>query len=296
MKLSKINKLNICLLMSMLLSTSIHFATAVPYEYVGVKVGESYSWDLSINQNFLNKFNTDMEDKLDLINESFPIIETLFSYGVYPKINFKANILSISDEYLGSSYSNEVDYYYKEVNVSFTINIPGLGDLLTSELSVIVLANGTDYWIIPAINYALFGIINIPQGFYNFSLIFIANNLNWSKVVSDFQELIDQINVVISGNMTITEIDNGFIYNCPEGAYEVTHKEIEITISYNEKGVLKYCEIAYDNAALLTFILSTGGEESIIGYNLLITILTSTILILSIVFYIKKIRETHNPS
>ncbi len=120
MKLSKINKLNICLL-GLLFSTSIHFTAAVPYEYVGVEVGEKYSWVLSIDQNTLNKFNTDMEDKLDLIKTDNPIIGTLFSYGVYPKINFKANILSISDEYLGSSHdygNGSKDYYYKEVNIS----------------------------------------------------------------------------------------------------------------------------------------------------------------------------------
>ena len=93
MKISKINKLIICLL-GMLLSTSMHFVAAVPYEYVGVKVGESYSWVLSIDQNTLNKFNIDMEDRLDLINASFPIFGTLFSYGVNPKINFKLEILN----------------------------------------------------------------------------------------------------------------------------------------------------------------------------------------------------------
>ncbi len=168
--------------------------------------------------------------------------------------------------------------------------------MLTSEFSVIVLADGADYWMVTTINYALYGILNIPQGFYNFSFFFIANNLNWSKVVTDFQELLDPISVIISGNITTTGIDNGFIYNTPEGAFNETHKEIEITISYNDKGVLKNCEITYDTASLLTFILSSGGEESIIGYNLLITILTSTLLIMSIIFFIKKIRKTHNPS
>ncbi len=286
MKLSKINKLMICLL-GLLLSTSIHFATAIPNEYVGVNVGENYSWVLSIDQSTLNEFNTDMEDKLDLINISFPIIENLFSYGVYPKINFKATILSISDEYLGSIYGDE-DYYYKEVNVSFTINIPGLGDLITSELSIIVLANETDLLIVPTLNYGLYGIINIPQGFYNFSLIFIANNLNWTKLISDFQELVDQISGMINGNITLTEIENGFIYNNPEGAFNEIHKEIEITISYNDNGVLKNCEITYDKASLLTFILSNGAEESIFGYHLLITIPASIAIILSIALYITK--------
>ncbi|HEC40740.1 MAG TPA: hypothetical protein ENI29_21030 [bacterium] len=280
----------------MLLTTSIQFSTAVPYEYVGVKVGENYSWVLSINQNTLNKFNADMEDRLNRINASLPIVETFFSYGVYPKINFNIEIVSISDEYLGSGYNygdgfEDYYYYYKEVNVSLTINIPGLGDIFTpgSPLRIKVFANGTDYWIVHSINYALGGILNIPDGFYNFSLFFIPNNLNWSKVVSDFQELFDQFN----GNITATEIDNGFIYNTPEGTFNETHKEIEITTAYNEEGVLKNCEITYDSASLLTFILSSGGAESIIGFNPLITILTSTILILSVVFYIKKIRKIH---
>ncbi len=300
MKLSKIHKLIICLL-SLLLSTSVLFVSAIPYEYVGVKVGESYSWVLSMDQNTLNEFNTDMEDKLDRINGSFSIIGTLFSYGVHPKINFKTKILSISHEYLGSTNDygdgyGEVDYYYKEVNTSFTINIPGLGDLLTSELSVKVLANGTDYWIINSINYGLSGILTIPSGFYNFSLFFISNNLNWSKVVSDLQELLAQTNGLTNENITATEIDNGFICNIPEGFFNESHKEIKITTSYNEKGVLKICEITYDNAVLLTFILSSGVEESIIGYDLLITTLTSFILMFSLVFYTKKISKSSNQS
>ena len=215
--------------------------------------------------------------------------------------NFKADVISISDEYLGSTYNygggyEEVDYYYKEVNTSFTIDIPGLGDLLTSELSIKVFGTETIYWIVNAINYALSGIISIPSGFYNFSFIFIPNNLNWSKAVSDFQELLNQTNVLTSEKITATEIDHGFIYNIPEGAYNETHKEIEITTSYNDKGVLKNCEITYDDTILLTFILSGVGEESIIGYDLLITITTSTILILSMVFFITKRRKSHNLS
>ncbi len=296
MKLSKINKLIICLF-GILLSTSMHFVTAVPDEYVGVNVGEEYSWVLSIDQTTLNKFNTDMEEKLNLIYPYFPLVETLFSYGVNPKINFKAEILSISDEHIGSTYNYgggpaEVDYYYKDVNVSFGINIPGLGDLLATELSVKVLANGTDYWIIHIINYGLLDIIAIPPGLNNFSYFFIANNLNWSKVVSDFQELLSQISVLTSENITAVEIDNGVIFKTPEGAFNETHKEIEITTSYNDKGVLKSCEITYDKTTLLTFILSISAEESISGYILLITIFTSTALMLSIVFYIKKKKGT----
>lgn len=300
MKLSKINKLIICLL-GILLSTSMHFATAVPYEYVGIKVGESYSWVLSIDQNTLNKFNTDMEEKLSLIFPYYPLIETLFSYGVHPKVNFKADILSISDEYVGLTYDygggfEKVDFYYKEVNLSFGINIPGLGDLLATEMSVKVLANGTDYWVINVINYGLLDIIYTPPGLNNFSYFFVANNLNWSKVVSDFQELLSQTYVLTSENITATEIDNGFICNTPEGAFNETHKEIEIRMSYNDEGVLKNCEITYDKAFLLTFILSTGTEESVSGYALLITIITSTILMLSVGFYIKKRKKIHNPS
>jgi hypothetical protein len=283
----------------MLLSTSIHFTTAIPNEYVGVNVGENYSWALSIDQNTLNEFNTDMEDKLDLVITDNPIVGSLFSYGLYPKINFKAKILSISNEYLGTSndYGNGTkNYYYKEANISLTINIPDLGDLLTSNFSVIVLAEEADYWMATTMTFALYGLLNIPQGFFNFSFFFIATNLDWSKVISDFQEILDPISGMINGNITVTEIDNGFIYNNPEGAFNEIHKEIEITTSYNYKGVLKNCEITYDKASLLTFVLRTGAEESISGYNLLITLFTSTALLLSIVFYIKKVRETHNPS
>lgn len=298
MKLSKINISFICLL-GMLLLPSIRFTAAVPYEYVGVKVGESYSWVLSIDQNTLNKFNTDMEERLDIINETIPIIETLFSYGVNQRINFKADILSISEEHNGTTYDYGYGaqvYYYKEVDISLTINIPGLGDLFTSEFPVIVVANETDYWIVSTMNYGLYGILSIPQGVYNFSFFFVANNLNWSKAVSDFRVLTDQISGIINGNITITALDNGFIYNNPEGAFDETHKEIEITTSYNNNGVLKNCEITYDNEPLLTFILSNGGEESIHGFYLLITILTSTTLILSIVIFIMKTRKIHNPS
>ena len=182
------------------------------------------------------------------------------------------------------------------MNASFTINIPVFGDLLSSELSVKVFENETDYWIINTINYCLSGIISVPSGCYNFSFFFIPNDLNWSKVVSDFQQLLTQTSILTSDNITATEIDNGFIYNTPEGAFNETHKEIEVTLSYNEKGVLKNCEVTYDDTSLLTFILSMEGEESIIGYDLLITITTSSILILSMVFFINKRRKSQNLS
>ena len=168
--------------------------------------------------------------------------------------------------------------------------------MLTSEFHVIVLADGPVYWMINTVNHGLSAILSIPQEVYNFSFFFIANNLNWSKAVSDFQEFIYPFNQYFNGNITATEIDNGFIYNTQEGTFNETHKEIEITTSYNENGVLKNCEITYDSASLLTFILSSGGVESIIGFNPLITILTSIIPILSVAFYIKKIRKTHQQS
>ncbi|MFX1281509.1 MAG: hypothetical protein ACFFA3_19325 [Promethearchaeota archaeon] len=278
------------LLFSFLLFSLINYSRAISHEYVGVNVGETYSWEISVNQATFNTFNEDYSDKLDSIKTQFPDFETLFSYGFNEKFDLAATIISLEGEYTNNTGWG--DFNYMIANIEISIEIPGIGFLPVpaGPIPIWIMSGDTGNYTINLVNLALYNAITYSPGDFYYVGLFAPYNLNWSKVADDFQILLD-----LSENMTIAQQENGFKFSCPEGAIKAGSKEFEIILNYDNHGVLKFAELRYDRSALLTFRLQSS-EETIFGYQIEITL--GIISFNTVLLYFSKIKRkkaNHHP-
>jgi hypothetical protein len=240
-----------------------NFSTAAPGDYVGVSVGESYSWGVYVNPSQYALMATDMGAEIP------PELDAISSVGSL-KIGARVDYIFPED----SMILNASLVFYVAMNVTITLTVPGMGS--ESEVFEIpVFSNVTDYYM--------------HMMYYYFdssgpSFLFIAHDLNWTKAVDDVDEIYDihpTYNLV-----NVSELANGIQLDVPAGLLNASQKAIEIQLEYTEKGVLSYAGFNYDGVK--TMALSLGGDDEIPGFILPIVISTITGVSIGLIYVIKR--------
>ncbi|MFW9874141.1 MAG: hypothetical protein ACFFG0_13630 [Candidatus Thorarchaeota archaeon] len=269
----KIRIVCISILFALFLIPFVNTSTATPPGYIGVQVGEEYSWKIHINLNNLQTLLGDM-------NSTIPPELTMFES--IPDTTIKAKIEWISDEISGS-VSN-----YTLVNISLTASVPGYGQVSINSpgeyFTVYVLNNNTltyfndtivaiDSETFPSIYETIFPILIVPL------------NLNWTHEVETMQSFYSIFPEM--PNVTTEVYRNGFHITIPSQTLDVfTLQELEIFATWDEKGVFNTAKFTYGGGTILS--VNIGGEKEIPGYEPLIIIGITTVACIGVILAIKK--------
>jgi hypothetical protein len=250
------------------------FSVAAPEDYVGVEVGDSFKWTLKINVDTFMKFAEDLNETID--------ISELEGLEEMPSLYFKAEVLSLSET---SGIINSTLITYTEVNVTLTLGVPGVGEMPLEDypIPIWVPSNETDYYMHFVYYIMMEAISYSPTPIFAF--LFVAYNLNWTKLVEDINELYG-LNPAYSG-VEVAEENNGFSLTIPEGLFNETQKALKFIMTYTADGVLKLARFSYDGATMMSLTLG-GDEGGIPGYELLIIIGITSIACIALISVINK--------
>jgi hypothetical protein len=242
----------------------VNFSNAAPGDYVGVNVGDSYSWGVSVNANQFANMAADMGETIPL--DELDAIATLGSLKVVARVDY---IFPEDTMLLNSTLVT-----YVPMNVTITVSVPGLGSEELGTLETPVFSNETDYYAHMMYYYFDSG----P------SFMFVAQNLNWTKVVENVNEIYS-IHPEYSF-VTVSEVVNGIKLSIPEGLLNASQKAIEVEIRYTDNGVLSYAGFKYDG--VVTISLTLGGDDEIPGYMLPIVVGAIAAVGIGLIYIIKK--------
>lgn len=267
--MKKVKLLCLSILGLLFLIPLVNFSTAAPGDYLGVEEGDSYSWGLSMNANALIAL---VEDNGGVFNLG-DVQDISDMAEIVSSLTFKATVNEILTE--TTMFLNSTWVTYVPVNTTFTASIPGYGTEEIGTYLVPIFSNATDYYL-----HMMYYQFDIGPSF-----VFVAYNLNWTKIVEEINELYG-LNPLYA-NVAITEEPNGIKLVIPEGEFNTTQKEIEVKLTYNDKGVLSYAGVKYDGTTAMALTLSGGGGD-IPGYMLPIFMGTIAVVGISLIYVIKK--------
>ncbi len=263
----------ISIFFALVLIPFVNFSTAAPPDYIGVQVGEEYSWKININLN-------NLQNLLDDINETIPT--ELSDFGTIPDITIKAKIEGISEEIIGSFYN------YTLINISLTASVPGYGDLPLTDpgqyFTVLVLNDNTLHYFndtINAMNYETFPAY-VEQGF---PILIVPLNLNWTQEVQALQALYSFLPEIAGATAEV--YGNGFKITMPSQTIDnITLQSFEIFATWGQKGVLKTAKFLYGGDPIIS--INIGDEGEIPGYELPIIIGITTAACIGVILSIRK--------
>ena len=266
--MKKVKLLCLSILGLLFLIPLVNFSTAASGDYVGVKEGDSYSWKLTMN---INAINALVEDA----GGTFEELEDL--EGLLPPVSsltFTATVKNVLPE--DTMMVNSTLVTYVPINVTLSAIVPGYGSGEIGTEIVSVFSNETDHYL-----HMMLYAFESPY----LTFVFVAQNLDWTKVVEDVQDLFG-LNPIYQ-NVVLTEESNGIKLVVPEGEFNATQKEMELKMTYNSKGVISYAGFKYDGVTAISLTLS-GGEEEIPGYMLPIIMGTIAVVGIGLIYSIKK--------
>jgi hypothetical protein len=251
----------------------INFSRAAPPDYIGVQVGEEYSWTLNFNVNTFAQFAADM-------NQTVP--PEMSMYASMGGIQMKGQIAWISDEII-----DVVNYVI--VNVSLSMLVPGYGwtpfPAPGENLPIFVLTNesASNYFnntinALSAVTYPTHITFALP-------FLIVPYNLNWTAAVNGLLDLMTGFTGGMTG-VTLEVYGRGFKITVPEQLVNgTTVKATTYMAQWNEKGVFGSGLITYGGAPLMAVNIDIGG---IPGYEIGILFGVLGVSSVGIIYYIKK--------
>ncbi len=263
----------ISIFFALVLIPFVNFSTAAPPDYIGVQVGEEYSWKIHININ-------NLQNLIDDMNETLPIDLTPFE--TMSDTTIKAKIEWISDEIVGSLYD------YTLINISITMAVPGYGDVPMTlpghYFTIFVLNNNTANYFndtINAINHEV-----LPSYVESsIPMLIVPLNLNWTQEVQALEALYSFL-PGMSG-ITTEVYGNGFKITMPSQTVEtITLQQMEIFATWDQKGVFNTAKITYGGGTILS--VNIGDEGEIPGYELPMIIGITTAVCIGVILSIRK--------
>lgn len=263
----------VCLLGIFFFVPFINFSRAAPPDYIGVQVGEEYSWTLNINANTFAQFATDM-------GQTVP--PELSMFATMGGIQMKGQIAWISNELSNASYD------YVIVNVSFSMLVPGYGwtpyPAPGEYLPVFVLSNETSNYFNNTMN-AMNDVTLEPPLYYAFPFLIVPYNLNWTLAVNGLLDLMTGFTGGMTG-ITLETLTHGFKITVPEQLVNgSTVRQTTYSAEWNEKGVFGAGLITYGGAPLMSVNIPIG---EIPGYEIGILFGVLGVSTVGIIYYIKK--------
>ena len=286
--------ISIFFLASLLFISTINGGKAAPPSWVGVNAGDSFTWTITVYRDTAITLATD----LGFASEMPPEITGIF--GTEEEVKIKVDVLSITD--IMTIDSTE----YVNVTCSASLTLPGSVSLLLTNITTEDLEFGNLIIKYVASNYtgAIFnvlgGLTGGPAGGLpttsgsTFGALFIPTNLNWATLIAEINAISDMIPGFPPG-LTFTALANGTRATLTgqtlalPGIGDVTLSTIQVTIIYNNDGVLSTAEIKYGGDVLLLLALTPGGtDEEIPSYEVSIILITTLVASIGIIYYIKK--------
>ena len=269
--------ISIFFLTSLLFISSINFGKAAPPSWVGVNVGNSFTWSINVNRDTAITLATD----LNLSSFIPPDVTDLFDFE--QEVRIKVRILSITDLMTinGTEYVN--------VSCSLSLILPG-----TTTVEDIAEFGNLIIKYVPS-NYTgqLFNIIGGGLTGSTFGALFVPTDINWAQLIAEVNSILSSIPSFPSG-LTFTALANGVeatligqTLDIPDIG-NVTLATIEMSITYNTDGVLDIAEITYGGDVLLTVALTADSDVEIPSYEVSIVLITTLVASIGIIFYIKK--------
>jgi len=263
----------ISIFFALVLIPFVNFSTAAPPDYIGVQVGEEYSWKIHINLN-------NLQNLIDDMNETIP--PELSMFGDIPDTTIKAKIEWISDEIVGILYD------YTLINISITMAVPGYGDVPMTPpghyYTIFVLNNNTANYFndtINAMNLEVFPSYvesSIP-------MLIVPLNLNWTQEVQALEALYSFLPGMSS--ITTEVYGNGFKITMPSQTIEtITLQQMEIFATWDQKGVFNTAKIIYGGGTIIS--VNIGDEGEIPGYELPMIIGITTAVCIGVILSIRK--------
>ena len=280
--MNKKNKL-LCIffLSSLLFISTINVGRAAPPSWVGVNAGESYTWSINVNVNTALAIVEDLNSTGTLPNV-FGTVDPADLFGIQQEVQIKAEILSITDLLV----QNDVEY----VNVSCSVSLvlPGT----TSVEDIAVFGNVIFKYVPNNYTGALFNLGGDGAG-SSFGGLFIPTDINWAEVVAEVNAISSYIPFLPSG-LTLTAQATGVRGTLTSLTVDiptignVTLAAIQVTVLYNDNGVLSSADVRYGDDVLLSITLTTGEDQEIPSYEVFIVLLTTSAASIGIIYYIKK--------
>jgi hypothetical protein len=250
-----------------------NYSTAVPPSYIGVQVGESYTWTLGIN---VDGYSTMVVDMGGTVPPDVSMFETM------PSIQLRGDIAYISDEYTGTFYD------YVLINLSIYMNVPGYGwqaYFPTGQyLPVFVLNNETSNYFNSTMN--AMGAETLPPLYsFAFPFIIVPHNLNWTVATTELNSLVQEMTGGVTG-LILEEYGNGFKLTIPSQMINGSlMQEMQYTAQWNSKGVFGAGEMKYGGTTVMTV---NAPDSGIPGFDVVILIGVVGISTLGVIYYVKK--------
>ena len=269
--MKKIKATSISLLSILILCSITNISTAAPPSYVGINSGDSFSWDIKMYFSNLVKYQEDLGFNL---TEELGMPVEMFSTD--PSIKIKAAVENCSDMTTAPN-GVEGSIVYATMTISI-LDIP----LFSSAAPFFILDSSTPNLFNESMNFLIMAMdVGGPL-----TLLFVANDVNWTSVVAELGTMTAMF-PGLSGNLTVTAQTDGLTLTVLEGALNVSQKAIGFTLSYTSAGVLSKAELSYDNAPLLSMVL-TSSEDEIPGYDILIILGLSTVASIGLIYAVKR--------
>ncbi|KKM79973.1 hypothetical protein LCGC14_1344570 [marine sediment metagenome] len=251
---------------SLLFISSINVGKAAPPSWVGVNVGDSFTWTITAYRDSAITLLTDLGLAAEIPSNITDEV------AAQEEVQISVEILSITD----LMTSNGMEYV--NVSCSLSLVMPG-----TTTIEDILEFGNLIVKYVPT-NYTgqFMNLGEIEMG-YSIGALFIPTDINWAELITEVNAMMNMITVVPSG-LSVEALTNGV---------RVTYAEVppmdEIigTITYNSNGVLNTVEIRYGGDLLLKVALS-GGEGEIPSYEVSIVLITTLGTSIGIIYYIKK--------
>ncbi|MFX1374310.1 MAG: hypothetical protein ACFFA0_00720 [Promethearchaeota archaeon] len=250
-----------------------NYSTAVPPAYIGVQVGESYTWTIGVN---VDGYSAMIVDMGGTVPPEVSMFETM------PSIQMRGDIEYISDEYSG------VVYDYVLINISIYMNVPGYGWMPYfppgEHLPIFVLNKDTPNYFNSTVN--AMNLETLPPLYsFAFPFLIVPYNLNWTQAASELNALVDQLTGGVTG-LVIEEYGNGFTLTIPAQNIEGNDlAEMKFTAQWNSKGVFGAGEMKYDGTTVMTV---NAPDSGIPGFDVVILIGVVGVSTLGVIYFVKK--------
>lgn len=245
----------------------IDLSTAVPPNYIGVQVGEEYTWTIRVNYAGYAQYITDL-------GETVPPELTMFE--TMPEIQTKGIITEVSDEIPGFSYN------YALINMSAHMNVPGVGWMQMGYLNVLVLPDTSLNYFNDTLTAMMTEML--PFGSV-MPFIIVPYNLNWTLAVDGLNAALEPFLGSATG-ITIEEYGRGFRVSVPAqniGGYDM--QKMDFMAQWNSKGVFAQGEMLYEGVSVMS---ANIPQDEIPGFDITILLGMLGAATLGVIYYIKK--------
>ncbi len=295
--MNKKNKI-ICvsLLCSLFFISAINVSNAAPPSWVGVNTGDTFTWGITVNVDTALTLAEDLG-----FSEMIPTGFTE-GLGTQETVKIKVRILDVTDQ---MTYSN-INYVNVSCLLTLTIPIPITDTDEEIEFSHIIV----EY---DALNYTqeLFEVLGSnEEGMTSIAGLFLPTDVNWAEFIAEVNAIQAMMPSMFS-DIIITALTNGGSVSIPsefleqmfeeEGLFDMEVEtqnldDFEISITYNDNGVLDTAEVMYGTDVLFAVTLESGngdedGDEDgdeIPSYEISIVLITTIASTIGIIYYIKR--------